>query len=595
MKTKKNFLTVGLVFLTLLSACQKEPNNRLTLSAEGMGGREKMTVNGLSSYWQTGDAININGEEFSVTVNGSQAYVEGEFSADNYCIVFPSSIYQSRSGSTVTVNMPASYQYKTSGGRQVLDAPMAYYGTADNGNVMMKHLTGALNVQITGPSGIVIDCITIGTSQHRVMSGEMQFDLSDIENIGSSMTDVTGEHRTVQMFFDKESFSTGTVQIPIPVMNGNVNFTVKVEGHVEGTKHTFERTQSTGGHLGRAELGIVAVDLNEGQPNVATSALFQTTTVGGTTYYEISTPQDLRLLSDALIGSFYRDYSDDLVNRVWCYNGLNYKDANYMLTNNLNMNGINIKSLWHYAGILDGNNHTISNLTITESARRDDDVCYDQIGLFTTPNGATISNIIVNGLTLELLSSGDPYGGYVGAIAGDSYGIKISNVHISNFKLNISYSKRLVLGGFIGQTSSNRDTIVNSSVFFANNQDVTSGGSSRGNSNYSTIGGIVGRGSCVSLNTNVNLSNLSFRIVEDDEYARRAKCLVGGVFGTSQRVLTSDVSLYNNVAITGNITASGNSNVYSGKIYNYYTSGIYYSSTNSFDGVDVSGLTINGE
>ena len=67
-----------------------------------------MTVNGLSSYWQTGDAININGEESSVTVNGSQAYVEGEFSADNYCIVFPSSIYQSRSGSTVTMNMPAS-------------------------------------------------------------------------------------------------------------------------------------------------------------------------------------------------------------------------------------------------------------------------------------------------------------------------------------------------------------------------------------------------------------------------------------------------------------------------------------------------------
>ena len=582
MKTKNKMLTVGLAFLTLLSACQKEPINRLTLTSEGMGGGEKMTVSGLSSYWQTGDVVNINGEESSVTVNGSQAYVDGEFSADNYCIVFPSSIYQSRSGSTVTVNMPASYQYKTSGGRQVLDAPMAYYGTADNGNVMMKHLTGALNVQITGPSGISIDRITIGTSQHRVMSGEMQFNLSDIENIGSSTTDVTGEHRTVQMFFDNESFSTGTVQIPIPVMNGNVNFTVKVEGHVEGTKHTFERTQNTGGHLGRAELGIVTVDINEGQPNVTTSALFPTTIIGGTAYYEISTPQNFRLMSDAV----YRDL---------CYGELNYKNAKYSITDDLDMNGIRIKSIWHFSGIIDGGSHSISNLVVTESSHSDGDVCYDQIGLFTTPNGATISNIIVNGLTLELLSSGDPYGGYVGAIAGDSYGIKISNVHISNFKLNISYSKRLVLGGFIGQTSSNRDTIVNSSVFFANNQDVTSGGSSRGNSNYSTIGGIVGRGSCVSLNTNVNLSNLSFRIVEDDEYARRAKCLVGGVFGTSQRVLTSDVSLYNNVAITGNITASGNSNVYSGKIYNYYTSGIYYSSTNSFDGVDVSGLTINGE
>ena len=181
-------MIVGLVLITLLSACQKEPISRLMLTAEGMGGGGKMTVNGLASYWQTGDAVNINGEASSITVSGSQAYVDGEFSADNYCVVFPASIYQSRSGSVVTINMPASYQYKTSGGRQVLDAPMAYYGTAENGRVMMKHLTGALNFEITGPAEISIDCITISTylPSNRKMSGEMQFDLSDIENIGST-------------------------------------------------------------------------------------------------------------------------------------------------------------------------------------------------------------------------------------------------------------------------------------------------------------------------------------------------------------------------------------------------------------------------
>lgn len=587
-------LTVGLAFLTLLSACQKEPINRLTLTAEGMGGGEKMTVNGLSSYWQTGDAVNINGEESSVTVNGSQAYVDGEFSADNYCIVFPSSIYQSRSGSTVTMNMPASYQYKTSGGQQVLDAPMAYWGTASDGTVMMKHLTGALNVQITGPSGISIDRITIETSQHRVMSGEMQFNLSDIENIGSSTTDGTGEHRTVQMFFDNESFSTGTVQVPIPVLAGNVNFTVKVEGHVEGTKHTFERTQSTGGHLGRAELGIVAVDLNEGQPNVATSALFQTTTVGGTTYYEISTPQDLRLLSDALIGSFYRDYSDDLVNRVWCYNDLNYKDANYMLTNNLNMNGINIKSLWHYAGILDGNNHTISNLTITESARRDDDVCYDQIGLFTSPQNATIRNITFNYLTMGLDVSSDLLGGYIGSIAGDAYNTTVSNVHIMNFQVNCHFRRRIVLGGFFGTGGG---SILNSSVTFADGQEITSSSSTYANSNFSSLGGLSGRGHCPASNVTVNFNNIIFRIYDGsyNEYIRNTKCLVGGVFGNAQTTLTPDISIYNNITITGSITASGYSNVYTGKVYNNYYSGIYYSSTDTFNGVDASGLTINGE
>lgn len=587
-------LTVGLAFLTLLSACQKEPINRLTLTAEGMGGGEKMTVNGLSSYWQTGDAININGEESSVTVNGSQAYVEGEFSADNYCIVFPSSIYQSRSGSTVTMNMPASYQYKTSGGQQVLDAPMAYWGTASDGTVMMKHLTGALNVQITGPSGISIDRITIGTSQHRVMSGEMQFNLSDIENIGSSTTDGTGEHRTVQMFFDNESFSTGTVQIPIPVMNGNVNFTVKVEGHVEGTKHTFERTQSTGGHLGRAELGIVAVDLNEGQPNVTTSALFPTTIIGGTTYYEISTPQDLRLMSDALIGTFYRDYVDDLANRVWSYNGLNYKDANYMVINNLNMEGVSIKSLWHFSGILDGGNHSINNLVVTESSRRDFDVCYDQIGLFTSPQNATISNITFNYLTMGLDGSSDLLGGCIGSIAGDAYNTTVSNVHIMNFQVNCHFHRRIELGGFFGIGGG---SILNSSVTFADGQDITSGPSTYGNSNFSSLGGLSGHGYCPASNVTVNFNNIIFRIYDGsyNEYIQNTKCLVGGVFGNVQTSLTPDISIYNNITITGSITASGYSNVYTGKVYNYYYGGICYSSTDTFNGVDASGLTINGE
>ena len=587
-------LTVGLAFLTLLSACQKEPINRLTLTAEGMGGGEKMTVNGLSSYWQTGDAVNINGEESSVTVNGSQAYVDGEFSADNYCIVFPSSIYQSRNGSTVTVNMPASYQYKTSGGRQVLDAPMAYYGTADNGNVMMKHLTGALNVQITGPSGISIDRITIGTSQHRVMSGEMQFNLSDIENIGSSTTDGTYEHRTVQMFFDNESFSTGTVQVPIPVLAGNVNFTVKVEGHVEGTKHTFERTQSTGGHLGRAELGIVAVDLNEGQPNVTTSALFPTTIIGGTTYYEISTPQDLRLMSDALIGTFYRDYVDDWENRVWSYNGLNYKDANYMIINNLNMEGVSIKSLWHFSGILDGGNHSINNLVVTESSRSDFDVCYDQIGLLTTPQNAAIRNVTFNYLTMGLDVSSDLLGGYIGSIAGDANNTTVSNVHIMNFQVNCHFRRRIVLGGFFGTGGG---SILNSSVTFADGQEITSSSSTYANSNFSSLGGLSGRGYCPASNVTVNFNNIIFRIYDGsyNEYIQNTKCLVGGVFGNAQTSLTPDISIYNNITITGSITASGYSNVYTGKVYNNYNSGIYHSSTDSFDGVDVSGLTINGE
>ena len=272
---------------------------------------------------------------------------------------------------------------------------------------------------------------------------------------------------------------------------------------------------------------------------------------------------------------------------------MDYKDANYRIVNDLNMEGVSIKSLWHFSGIIDGNNHTISNLVVTESARRDDDIYYDQIGLLTSPNNATIRNLTINNLTMGLDVTSDPYGGYIGSIAGYSRNITVSNVNIINYQINNRYVNRLIVGGFLGEST--LCSIENSSVSFANGQSLISGGSSYGNSNYGSLGGITGRGSCNAINVSVNFGNISFGFHRDNEYARSAKCLVGGVFGSTQQSLTPDVSNYNNITITGNITASGNSNVYTGKVYNQYSSGICYSSTNSFDGVYVSGLTINGE
>lgn len=331
--TKHKILTVGFVIFALLSACQKEKIGHLELVAEGMNRNNKMTVDGLSSYWQSGDKVSINGVESTITISGNRAYVEGEFSADNYTIVFPSSILQSRNGNTITVDMPDTYQYKSVylsgvGNRQVLDAPLVYYGTADDGRAMMLHLTGALNIQISGPSGILIDRITVSTTQNHVMSGSMQFDLSDFNSIGSSETNNITNNK-VQMLFYGNNFSTGSVKIPIPVLNGNVNFTVKVEGHMNNTglKHTFVRTQTTGGHLGRGVVGNVAVNMNAGAEGVTTSALFESTTLNETTYYLINNSFDFRLFSLACKGYTYREdgenYHDD-----WVYNGLKYNDAN---------------------------------------------------------------------------------------------------------------------------------------------------------------------------------------------------------------------------------------------------------------------------
>lgn len=591
--TKHKILTVGFVIFALLSACQKEKIGHLELVAEGMNRNNKMTVDGLSSYWQSGDKVSINGVESTITISGNRAYVEGEFSADNYTIVFPSSILQSRNGNTITVDMPDTYQYKSVflsgvGNRQVLDAPLVYYGTADDGRAMMLHLTGTLNIQISGPSGILIDRITVSTTQNHVMSGSMQFDLSDFNSIGSSETNNITNNK-VQMLFYGNNFSTGSVKIPIPVLNGNVNFTVKVEGHMNNTglKHTFVRTQTTGGHLGRGVVGNVAVNMNAGAEGVTTSALFESTTLNETTYYLINNSFDFRLFSLACKGYTYREdgenYHDD-----WVYNGLKYNDANYLLTSDIDMNNISMEAINKFKGKFNGMNHTIHNLDIVANNDYEwglfiNNTIYNRVQL--------LENITFNGLRITGRTA-DEYRISGGALSGGGYIDKVSNVHINNFTVGRSSDNYcLALGGFFGMVGTNC-IVENSSVSFSPNQTITG-------SNYyvryltpTVLGGIVGSCSANSLaltvsNTIVNFNNLVFQSTYN-----QTKCFFGGVFN-SEVSNPSVGDIFSNVTITGNVTIGG-SNIYTAKIYT--TGGSNYTNTfvNEIEGVDVSGLTING-
>ena len=584
-------MTIGLAFATLFSACQKEQDvSRLELTVEGMGG-EKMYVDGLASYWQTGDAVNINGVESSITLTDGHAYVEGDFSGGYYYIVFPATVYQERTGDVVTVDMPATYQYRTSHNgdyvyHQLLDSPMAYYGEATSGRAMLMHLTGALNVQITGPLGIQIDCITISTTQNRVMSGAMQVDLSDLGNIGSAATSSTGNN-SVQMLFDQQSFSTGMVQIPIPVLTGNVNFIVRVEGHVQGTKYTFERVQSTGGHLGRGELGNVMVNLNEGQIGVTTSALFSSRTVGNKTYYEISSPKDFMLMSDAVWGNTYREDGDTYLNR-WEYGGLEYKYANYFVTTDLDMAGIVYTAITGFEGELNGGGHAIRNLTVSSLRYYND---YESLsnrrnwGLFDATTCTQGKRVYVRNITFENLTvntrpqmSGREVIGALFSVTGSGTTV-VDNVHITNFRIinPNTYIPNYYLwgeyiGGFFG-TSSEGVSISNSSISFASNQDFFSGEVCLD----MRVGGIFGNGlECVADNVTIDFGTQLFNSTSVDYY-------FGGIGAGS--ILNGEIYAPFNGECTG-VVVLGNI------FYGNGTFGYITPTVSATDGVDVSRLTI---
>ena len=270
------------------------------------------------------------------------------------------------------------------------------------------------------------------------------------------------------------------------------------------------------------------------------------------------------------------------------------------------MAGIDFKSLWHFTGIIDGGGNTISNLVVSENTNSDD-INRDQVGLLTEPSGAAIRNLNINNLTVNITTEGDVLGNYVGAIAGVSSSVTISNVHITGFKpggvaysLNgilhsrDYYSRRVVIGGFFGSCNSTSNSIVNSSVSFASGIALAGGACSYQASNFNSIGGLVGRGTCSASNVTVDMNNFSLGLY-NPVYNTNTFSLAGGLFGDIQTASIPEANVFNNVTILGNITVTGNTGrVYTGKIYNYFYSGTYYSSLDELEGVNVSGLTING-
>ena len=81
--------------------------------------------------------------------------------------------------------------------------------------------------------------------------------------------------------------STKTVQIPIPVSPKNVStkFTIRIAGHVNGTKYVYERKQWSDTRVVRAQLGPVPVTISSAGGTYHTlSSLFGTEDVGGNEY-----------------------------------------------------------------------------------------------------------------------------------------------------------------------------------------------------------------------------------------------------------------------------------------------------------------------
>lgn len=127
----------------------------------------------------------------------------------------------------------------------------------------------------------------------------------------------------------------------------------------------------------------------------------------------------------------------------------------YQLANDINMQGVNWVPISYFSGVFDGNNHTISNLSIVKT--------YEDtganVGLFNTTSGAIIKNLHMTNINFVITtrSSGTgSYTSYVGAVSGQAYLTVFKNISINaNLTLDDkTNSWSSSLGGIVGYTGS---------------------------------------------------------------------------------------------------------------------------------------------
>lgn len=542
-----------LIGSALLASCQKEnlDAQRLELVAEGMSGNQKTYVDGVHTYWMDGDRVYINGTTYEISVSGSAATISGSFSSGTtYYGIYPASAYRSNDGNDYSISMPATYHYQVDGsGRQVLDVPMAAYGTPSSGKLYFKHITGGMDVEITGFNGLCLDSITVisgvGEEYCVPLHGVFHVDLSNLASYDGDgiLTFASGNSvGRLAMVFDQTELnwtdgSTKTVQIPIPVSPKNVStkFTIRIAGHVNGTKYVYERKQSSDTRVVRAQLGPVPVTINSGGGDYHTRcSLFGTENVGGTDYFKIANAIDFKLMCKAISSS-------------WTLYGSSttYSQSNYRLQNDINMSDVEVCSMNGMGDPTDGNtidggNHTVSNLVVTPY-----NVWANHHGLLLSPNKATLKDLTISGLTIigEGSSTIDNYAA-IGNYLQSGSSLTIDNVTVTGYRIQPAGTSNAYVGGFVGDMSGDV-SISNSSLTFAEHTVERSG--------TFRVGGIAGSGSSCTLtvsSTTVDFNNVTFRKTESSN-----TYTFGGAVGSASSLTFTP----NDVTITGqvNLQSSG--------------------------------------
>lgn len=457
MKQRRSASIIMAASLLLLAGCQKDEvapagQGRLMLNLESFGNGSTKTVLGAddrSLQWLTGDQVCINGTDYAVTASGESAYVAGVPDATVYKAVFPASMVAGRSmaGSTVTATLPRQYEYRTEGGLQVLDAPLAAVGDGSDG-LTFRHLTGALTVVIENTTSNTLYIDTVYVSSAQQLCGDVTVDFDALTSISPNIEPANAADTMVLLTVPYNTLSvaagaTVKVQVPVlPVSDAN-RFTVHVATRHEGTRYDFDRRQGSASNaLGRNQMGYVPASIAASGSHITVKPLFE---YDGAQYEEfgeywvdIYSPLDFKLLSDAT-------NSEWLIPGTVDYSYKNLRSVAFIGTIDMEGYSISQLQLGGYDGMLDVGgtaNCQINNLTIDGPCL----ISTDWVEIWQYVN-----NIVFNNLTINC-NSGNTVTSIIANFDSEDFGI--SNVRVNGVTFNITNNNSnatVTIGGLVGE------------------------------------------------------------------------------------------------------------------------------------------------
>ena len=556
------------------AGCTKEEDHLddglIEIFAESMSGNAKVLLDGASSTWVNSDPIRINSDEVNVVKMDGHAYINYPDPPSVNRAVYPALLTTSAlTSDVVTLNFPAYYHYRTDGGgHQILELPMAAYST-DNNPLQFKHLTGALYVTVTNSAAIplTLQSITVSSSAYQ-LNGNRSIDFRALEGIGGITTGTVDDRKVTMLFDTGHTLASGeSVKVMIPVMpvGRDHKFSINVKYYQDGQSQSYSKTQTQqnpdeerDNSLQRNQLGYAPMSITNSGSRVPLLNY-------NSPNYEINSPLDFKLMIDA-------------IQNQWIAN-----DAPYLIKQDIDMTGIPISTITYidFIGIIDGGNHTISNLTINSvtdgsycycalfkkigSGEKIKSINFDRLSLraqnvgtktlymagliATTDHNTTISNCSIDISSIDV--GGATGSVYIGGLIGElSAAATINNCHVTVATNNIT-AKNVYFGGFISYNGLNASANLQNSSFNGNITLTTTG------TGVFYAGGFIGRKFSSNFYARNIISSGSISATSSGAYR-----FLGAIIGNYASPAKADTD-----GITKNITLSLNGTIISSDDY----------------------------